>query len=145
MPSTTRRTFLKSAALGASALALPRTLRAAESANEKVRFALIGCGIRGSAFVDQSRLDAAAKSAGVASTDAVNDLRRVLDRKDIDAVVIATPDHWHAPAAILAGQAGKHVYVEKPCSHNFRESQLLVEAARKHNVVVQHGTQQRSR
>jgi predicted dehydrogenase len=69
----------------------------------------------------------------------------VLERKDIDAVVIATPDHWHAPAAILACQAGKQVYVEKPCSHNFRESQLLVEAARKHNVVVQHGTQQRSR
>jgi len=154
MSSTTRRTFLKSAAIGVTALTLPKSLRAAESANERVRFALIGCGIRGNAFVsrasmvcdpDQSRLDAAAKSAGVASTDAVTDLRRVLDRNDIDAVVIATPDHWHAPAAILACQAGKHVYVEKPCSHNFRESQLLVEAARKHNVVVQHGTQQRSR
>jgi predicted dehydrogenase len=68
-----------------------------------------------------------------------------LDDKSIAAVVIAAPDHWHAPAAILACQAGKHVYVEKPCSHNFRESQLLLTAARKNNVVVQHGTQQRSR
>lgn len=154
MPSTSRRIFLKSAVAGAAALGLPKSLRAATSANEQVRFGLIGCGIRGSAFVarasmvcdpDQSRLDAATKSAGVASSEAVTDLRRILDRKDIDAVVIAAPDHWHAPAAILACQAGKHVYVEKPCSHNFRESQLLLAAARKNNVVVQHGTQQRSR
>jgi len=60
-------------------------------------------------------------------------------------VIIAAPDHWHAPAAILACEAGKHVYVEKPCSHNFRESQLLLAAARRTGVVVQHGTQQRSR
>ncbi|MGD9635300.1 MAG: Gfo/Idh/MocA family protein [Pirellulales bacterium] len=154
MSQPTRRTFLMSAALGTAALGLPKSLRAAPSANDQIRFGLIGCGVRGNAFVsraamvcdpDQSRLDAAAKSAGVASTDAVTDLRRVLDRRDIDAVVIATPDHWHAPAAILACQAGKHVYVEKPCSHNFRESQLLVAAARNHKVVVQHGTQQRSR
>lgn len=156
---STRRTFLKSAAFGTaafgtSAFSLPKSLRAAASANERIRFGLIGCGIRGNAFAarasmvcdpDQSRLGAAAKSAGIASTDAVTDLRRVLDRQDIDAVVIATPDHWHAPAAILACQAHKHVYVEKPCSHNFRESQLLVAAAGKYNVVVQHGTQQRSR
>jgi predicted dehydrogenase len=75
----------------------------------------------------------------------VTDLRRILDDRDIDAVVIAAPDHWHAPAAILACEAGKHVYVEKPCSHNFRESQLLLAAARRNKVVVQHGTQQRSR
>jgi predicted dehydrogenase len=145
---------LKSAAAGAAVLGLPKTVRAATGANDPVRFGLVGCGVRGSAFFeratmvcdpDQSRLDAAAKSAGVPASDAVTDFRRVLDRKDIDAVVIAAPDHWHAPAAILACQAGKHVYVEKPCSHNFRESQLLVAAARKHSVVVQHGTQQRSR
>jgi predicted dehydrogenase len=153
MSLPTRRTFLMSAAAGAAALALPRAASAG-GANEEVRFALIGCGIRGNAFLeraamvcdpDQSRLDAAAKSAGLPASQAVTDLRRVLDDKHIDAVVIASPDHWHAPAAILACQAGKHVYVEKPCSHNFRESQLLVAAARKSNVVVQHGTQQRSR
>ncbi|HEY5311492.1 MAG TPA: Gfo/Idh/MocA family oxidoreductase, partial [Pirellulales bacterium] len=60
------------------------------------------------------------------------------------AVVIATPDHWHAPATILACQAGKHVYVEKPCSHNIREGRLMIEAARKYNRVVQVGTQSRS-
>ena len=153
MANPSRRNFLKSAAAGAAALSLPASVRAAASANEEVRFGLIGCGIRGNAFVarasmvcdpDQARLDAAAKSAGVSPANAVTDLRRVLDNRELDAVVIAAPDHWHAPAAILACQAGKHVYVEKPCSHNFRESELLVAAARKNNVVVQHGTQQRS-
>ncbi|MEX2093706.1 MAG: Gfo/Idh/MocA family oxidoreductase [Pirellulales bacterium] len=154
MPNPSRRTFLRTAVAGAAALGLPAPVRAARSANEELRFGLIGCGIRGGAFLeraamvcdpDQSRLDAAAKSAGVAPAQAVTDLRRILDNPDIDAVVIAAPDHWHAPAAILACQAGKHVYVEKPCSHNFRESQLLVVAARRNKVVVQHGTQQRSR
>ncbi|MEM9660175.1 MAG: Gfo/Idh/MocA family oxidoreductase, partial [Planctomycetota bacterium] len=86
----------------------------------------------------------AAHRAGVDSSHAFTDMRRLFDSKEIDAVVIATPDHWHAPAAILAADAGKHVYVEKPCSHNFRESQLLVAAARRNDVVVQHGTHMRS-
>ncbi len=68
----------------------------------------------------------------------------VLDDKSVDAVIVATPDHWHAPAAILACDAGKHVYVEKPQSHNLRESRLLLDAARRNKVVVQHGTQSRS-
>jgi predicted dehydrogenase len=74
----------------------------------------------------------------------VKDLRRVLDDAEVDAVSIATPDHWHAPAAILACAAGKHVYVEKPGSHNPHESELLVAAARKHQRVVQMGNQRRS-
>ena len=74
----------------------------------------------------------------------MTDLRRVLDDQSVDAVVVATPDHWHAPAAILACEAGKHVYVEKPQSHNLRESRLLLDAARRNQVVVQHGTQSRS-
>ena len=74
----------------------------------------------------------------------VTDLRRVLDDKSVDAVTVATPDHWHAPATILACDAGKHVYVEKPCSHNIREGRLMVEAARRSNRVVQLGTQSRS-
>src|SRR5437762_1925745 len=61
-----------------------------------------------------------------------------------DAVAIATPDHWHAPAAIMACGMGKHVYVEKPCCHNPREGELLIEAARKNKRHVQHGTQRRS-
>ena len=73
------------------------------------------------------------------------DLRRVLEDKDIDGVVIATPNHWHALATIWALQAGKHVYVEKPCSYSVWEGRKMVEAARKHNKIVQVGTMNRSR
>jgi predicted dehydrogenase len=153
MSKSSRRTFLKAAAAGVATVGWAARARAA-SANERIRVGLIGCGTRGSVYYDwvdyvcdpdRQRLGDAAKRAGVDTAHAVTDMRRILDDKDIDAVVIAAPDHWHAPAAILACEAGKHVYVEKPCSHNFRESQLLVEAARRNNVVVQHGTQQRSR
>jgi len=74
----------------------------------------------------------------------VGDMRRVFEDKGVDAVAIATPDHWHVPAALLACQAGKDVYVEKPLGHNVREGRMLVEAARKYGRVVQHGTQARS-
>ena len=75
---------------------------------------------------------------------AEKDFRKVLALKDVDAVTIASPDHWHTPMAIAALQAGKHVYVEKPCSHNPAEGALLVEAQRKYGKVVQMGNQQRS-
>ena len=71
-------------------------------------------------------------------------MRRLLDDKSIDAVCVATPDHWHAPATILACDAGKHVYIEKPCSHNIREGRLMIDAARRNKRVVQVGTQSRS-
>jgi predicted dehydrogenase len=74
----------------------------------------------------------------------IDDFRRALDDKNVDVVSIATPDHWHAPMAILAMQAGKHVYLEKPCGHNPREGELLVAAQQKYNRLVQMGTQQRS-
>jgi len=147
-----RRKFLQQASMGAAAATWTRSLQA-DQANLRLRFGLIGCGQRGRWFYDradyvcdpdQGRLALAAGKAGVDSAHAVTDMRRILDDKEIDAVVITAPDHWHAPAAILACEAGKHVYVEKPCSHNFREGQLLLEAARRNNVVVQHGTQQRS-
>ncbi|HBN75177.1 MAG TPA: dehydrogenase [Planctomycetaceae bacterium] len=77
--------------------------------------------------------------------EAIADYRRMLDDPEIDAIVIATPDHWHAPAGIAACQAGKHVYVEKPCSHNPHEGELFIEAARKYDRRVQMGTQRRSR
>lgn len=75
---------------------------------------------------------------------AVNDFRRALDDPDVDALVIAAPDHWHAPAALMALQAGKHVYVEKPCGHNPAEGEMLVDAQRRYNRLVQMGNQQRS-
>lgn len=74
----------------------------------------------------------------------VADMRRIFDDPSVDAVVIATPDHWDAPATILACEAGKHVYVEKPCAHNIREGRLMVEAARRTKRVVQVGSQSRS-
>lgn len=75
---------------------------------------------------------------------AVQDLRRILDDSTVDAVAIATPAHWHAPATVLACDAGRHVYVESPCSHNVREGRLMVEAARRHKRAVQTGTQARN-
>jgi predicted dehydrogenase len=136
-------------------LTISATARA-DSALERVSIGVIGCGGRGRLFCnpdyhvryvcdpDRERLAEAAKQANVPEARAVTDLRRILDDPEVDAVVVATPDHWHAPAAILACEAGKHVYVEKPASHNFRESQLLVASARRNSVVVQHGTQQRT-
>src|SRR5207249_2074081 len=74
----------------------------------------------------------------------IKDMRQMLESKDLDAIFIATPNHWHAPATILACAAGKHVYVEKPGSHNPHEGELMVAAARKHKRVVQMGNQRRS-
>lgn len=91
---------------------------------------------------DESRAADFQKRSG--AKQVTSDLRRVLDDKSVDAVVVSTPDHWHAPAAIMACDAGKHVYVEKPCSHNLIEGRLLVDAARRNQVVVQHGTQSRT-
>ncbi|PSL36160.1 Gfo/Idh/MocA family protein [Chitinophaga ginsengisoli] len=74
----------------------------------------------------------------------IKDIRQLLERKDFDALFVATPDHWHAPAAIMATAAGKHVYVEKPCAHNPAEGELLIAAAKKYNRLVQMGSQRRS-
>lgn len=150
--SINRRRFLKTAAIAAAAGATGPVW--ANPPSSEVRIGLIGCGVRGKAYFgrvhavcdpDRERLGAAAQSCGLPESQTATDFRRLLDAPDIDAVVVATPDHWHAPAAILACQAGKHVYVEKPCSHNFRESQLLLKAVEHSGVVAQHGTQQRSR
>lgn len=73
-----------------------------------------------------------------------NDIRKVLEDPKVDLIFNATPDHWHTPGAIMAMKAGKHVYLEKPCSHNMNENKLVVEAAKKYNKVVQMGNQQRS-
>jgi predicted dehydrogenase len=87
--------------------------------------------------------DKAGKSAGTAPS-LVKDVRRALDDKSVDAVSVATPNHWHSLITIWACQAEKDVYVEKPCSHNLHEGRVAVEAARKYNRIVQHGTQSRS-
>jgi len=157
-----RRTFLQDAGLtlaATGALAGGATSGRTMAAADRLRIALVGCGGRGVGVAgefralpgckvvavcdpDAGRLDAARSRLEVGRGEA--DLRRILDDDRIDAVIVATPDHWHAPAAILALAAGKHVYVEKPCSHNVREGRLLVEAAARSGRVVQHGTQSRS-
>jgi predicted dehydrogenase len=150
--------------LGTSALGLAAGAARAGGASDKVVVAVLGMGSRGNDHVrtfgkepgveiayvcdvDRRRTDAAVAAAAKVTRKApkgVADLRRVLDDKAVDAVVIATPNHWHAPATILACASGKHVYVEKPCSHNPREGELMVEAARRHKRLVQMGTQRRS-
>lgn len=158
-----RRRFLHTTATASAALAFPAILRSANP-GAKLRTAVIGTSGRGTelavglsaladvevAFVcDVDAAHGASAAAAVAkkcgrAPKPMRDFRSILDDKEVDAVAIATPDHWHAPAALLALAAGKHVYVEKPCSHNPREGELLVTAARKHQRVVQHGTQRRS-
>ncbi len=160
--TTDRRGFVRMASAGlATASLAARASAAAKGPNDKLIVGLIGCGERGThdaklfqsvpnvelayvCDVDQARLQAAAKNLGVEGHRAVADLRRILDDKSVDAVLVTTPDHWHSPAAILACDAGKHVYVEKPISHNLREGRLLVEASARHGTLVQHGTQCRS-
>ena len=162
MPRDSRRKFLKKAGLGTASLTALNWRRAihAAGANDRIVLGVIGCGSRGSGLVRGFTGLRGAKIAYICDPDskrrdkvkmdvkadhAVGDLRKILDDKTLDAVLIATPDHWHAPAAILACETGKHVYVEKPCSHNMREGRLLLDAARRNKVVVQHGTQCRSR
>ena len=152
-----RRRFVKTVSSVTFGLMVPRVVKG--SPNETVRVAVMGLNGRGAVLakafaktanaevaalcdVDSTVLAKTAASVGVKKT--IVDFRRALDDKSIDALVIATPDHWHAPAAILAMSAGKHVYLEKPCGHNAREGELLVDAQRKTKRVVQMGTQQRS-
>src|SRR5881275_2396312 len=162
-----RRKFLKTAsAAGLSLVASPEFPSWVRSPGDTVRVAVMGLNGRGTVLARTFAswrtadvayvcdVDSVVLAKGVAAVAGVRhgargvqglgDFRRALDDKDVDALVIAAPDHWHTPAALLAMQAGKHVYVEKPCGHNPREGELLVEAQHKHQRVVQMGTQQRS-
>src|SRR5947208_3623443 len=157
-----RREFIKSAATGAALVTWGAGAagRSFGSPNEKIVLGFMGLNGRGTDLangfaalpeveiaylcdVDELAIAKAQKALAskVSKTpQGVKDFRRVLDDKAVDALVIATPDHWHGPATILACAAGKHVYVEKPASHNPREGELMIQAARKHNRVVQVGT-----
>ncbi len=174
MNTISRRKFLGDSALAASAapivagtLASPwvRSARADEPGpNDKVRLGLIGSGGMGQGdlecFFGNPEVDCAvvcdvddaqiAKGVAICEQrhgkkpDTARDFRRVLDRKDVDIVLIATPDHWHALPAVLACQAGKDVYVEKPLAKSIDEGRAMLEAAKRHNRVVQMGSQWRS-
>ncbi|HWE39487.1 MAG TPA: Gfo/Idh/MocA family oxidoreductase [Isosphaeraceae bacterium] len=163
MSGVNRRTFLAGAGAGAAALAVGRGTRAA-GPNDRIRVAVVGIRGRGGSHIDGFSNHKDTEVAALCDVDArlfgervkkvesktgkapriVGDLRRVMDDKEIDVVSIATPDHWHALAAVWACQAGKDVYVEKPVSHDLREGRKIVEAARKYGRVVQAGTQSRS-
>ena len=164
-----RRHFIRNTALlaGSAGFAGPliRSVRAGEPGpNSKLRLGVIGCGGMGQGdlecFLDNpdvecvviADLDEANIGKGLAicekkerkKPDTVKDFRRVLDRKDVDAVLIATPDHWHAIPTVMACQAGKDVYVEKPLAKTIDEGRAMLTAAQKHNRVVQMGSQWRS-
>jgi predicted dehydrogenase len=150
--------------LGAAASGVAWGVSTAASVQDKLVVGVMGTGGRGTEHarqfakipnvevayvcdVDEKRVQRAAAEVDKASgkaPKAVPDFRRILDDKDVNILVIATCNHWHAPAAILACAAGKHVYVEKPCSHNPREGELMVEAANKYDRRVQMGNQRRS-
>ena len=153
-----RRDFIKqtTAAVSTTAISSQRII----GANDRVVIGLIGCGGRG---MDVAQLmikvpgaeygavcDVYAPNAEQAkkqlnpSARVFGDFRKLLELKDIDAVHIATPDHWHAIPTVLACEAGKDVYVEKPLAHNVKEGRAMVAAARKHNRIVQTGMQHRS-
>lgn len=168
----TRRYFLKKVVAGTVGLTVGGKLLATNAnsyesisgAGDVIRVAVIGCNSRGASMagtfakqpdtqvificdVEDIALQKGIKAVkDVTGTEpkGIRDFRKILDDKNLDAVYIAAPDHWHAPAAILSCKAGKHVYVEKPLSHNPREGELVVEAAEKYKRIVQIGTQRRS-
>lgn len=164
----TRREFLDALAAGAVGLGVRTTAKSYGQilgANDRLNFAVIG--LNGRAYAHLSSLKANRRSARISHVSDVDsnilkkfaasvqqemgeapvaekDFRKILEQKDVEAITIATPEHWHAPMAILGLQAGKHVYVEKPCSHNPAEGEMLVQAQQKYRKLVQMGTQQRS-
>lgn len=167
---STRRDFVKSAALTTAGLAIGGLGFSAKSysriigANNRINIASAGTNSRGlaniqavlsctdTALTHVCDVDSRALSKGLkqverfseAKAKAVEDFRELIEIKDIDAVTVATPDHWHAPMAIMAAKAGKHVYLEKPSSHNPWENEVLVEVYKKTGKVIQMGNQQRS-
>lgn len=168
MSKTTRRTFLKSSVLAGTAFAIGGTRASAQviGANDRLRIAVAGVHGRGGNHIDgwlgqdnveiaylidpdeivlRGKLDyVRRKTEGKYACKGVADVREALEDKNLDAISIATPNHWHSLITIWAAQAGKHVYVEKPMSHDIAEGRVAVEAQKKYGVVIQHGTQSRS-
>lgn len=167
-----RRTFLKNTLKGSAAVAIggilpgfsAKSYASIIGANERIKVGMMGVNARGLALagnfakqpncevISVSDVDTRAALKCIAKVTEIQktkprdvpDFRKALENKDMDALVIAAPDHWHAPAAILAAKAGKHVYLEKPASHNPAEGELLVAAQKKYKVTIQMGNQRRS-
>ncbi|MFO0878502.1 MAG: Gfo/Idh/MocA family oxidoreductase [Gemmataceae bacterium] len=166
MDALNRRHFMQTTLAAAATVTVAGTKSSARvrGANDTIRVAVAGLNGRGSAHIDgfagqkgvqvvcvvdpdtrtfNKRIKQVEKKGG--NTPRVEqDIRKALEDKSIDAISIATPNHWHALMTIWGCQAGKDVYVEKPCSHNVHEGRIAVEMARKHNRIVQHGTQSRN-
>lgn len=163
---STRREFLRKSSAGIIGAAVAPSLIPSSvlGANDKIRVAVMGTNGRGGALmtdfakaknveisyicdVDKQVIEKTQlklKDVQDKKAKGVQDFRKALDDKKVDLLVIAAPDHWHAPATLMALKAGKHVYVEKPCGHNPREGELLIAAQKKYGKVVQMGNQQRS-
>jgi predicted dehydrogenase len=157
IPKTSRRTFLKSTAMASGALALPQFVRATTfGASDRIRFAVVGCGGMGTghlgSLVKRSEADniqvvavsdvyqrRLTRAKNICKGDGYLDYRKLLERKDVDAVLIATPDHWHAKISIDAMEAGKHVYVEKPMTHTVEQAVELREAVKRTGKTLQVG------
>ena len=164
MKRLTRRSFLTRAALATATVSWSaRSWAQVKSANEDVRFAVVGFGGRGGDHISGLSKVKGTRITGLCDVDdailgkekqkwsdkgveveGFKDIRKLLESKNVDVISIATPNHWHALGAIWSVQAGKDVYVEKPVSHNVWEGRQLVNAARKHNRIVQAGTQSRA-
>lgn len=168
LPAESRRSFFRKATVGLAGLALassPRSYADIIGANDRVRVAVIGLKRRGQPMLHAlgkiknvrvtyvCDVDARQMEEGLAYAEkhlgyrpkAGLDMRKIVERPDVDAVFLAIPDHWHAYGTLIALQNGKHVYVEKPCSHNLAEDDILGEAAAKYNdLKIQMGSQQRS-
>lgn len=165
--STSRRTFIKKTTLGAAGLAVGLNAKAYNrilGANDRIQTAIFGCYRRFGGIapaltkldnvdityvcdVDSRRQEEAVgkvKEWAGTAPKGEKDLRKILDAADVDAVFHATPDHWHAPGTWMSVDAGKHVYVEKPCSHNPREGEILIALHNATDRVIQMGNQQRS-
>lgn len=162
---TNRRTFIKQSGMaGAGIFIAPNVFSFVGSPNEKVVIGMMGTNSRGfflakmlsklpnvevgficdvDETVTAKTIEMIEKETGK-KPQGIKDIRVLLERKDVDAIVVAAPDHWHAPAALLAAKAGKHVYVEKPCSHNPAEGEMLIAASAKYNKLIQMGSQRRS-
>ena len=167
MLSNSRRNFIKTTSLaafgGGPFIANTKSSGNVIGANDRMRIAVAGLNGRGKShiggFLGQKNVeipyvidpDKQVLSRTVASlkgrgqpVKGVVDIREALDDKNVDAIAIAAPNHWHSLMTIWGAQAGKHVYVEKPMSHDVEEGRVAVAAQKKYGVVIQHGTQQRS-
>ncbi len=165
--SESRRDFIKKSALAAAGIMVSVNAKSYSNiigANDRLNYGIIGLHGRAYAHLEGVRMSPNSMVTQICDVDkrelekfskavkenfssepkTVIDFRKMLESKDVDVITIATPEHWHAPMAIMGLQAGKHVYVEKPCSHNPHEGELLVAAQKKYKKLVQMGNQQRS-